>query len=102
MISESEKNTGISDFLIEVSEAVSFEILDHAYHQLSEDFKKIAQKDTKGLTTSFAKRYIILADQAKKILQEVNGNQPTIEERAVFGEMVALRDICFQRLKIKE
>ena len=90
---------GISDFLLQVTKAGTFEELESAFKKVSKDFDSIIKKDTKGRTKTFVLRYHDLSDTAKKILQrDSNGDTPTIEELAIFGEMVALRDICFQRL----
>lgn len=90
---------GISDFLLQVTKAGSFKELESAFQKVSTDFDSIIKKDTKGLTNTFVKRYHYLSNIAQEILQQnTNGETPTVDQLAIFGEMVALRDICFKRI----
>jgi len=42
----------------------------------------------------------ITKTDAKEILQEnVNGETPSAEQVAIFGEMVILRDLCLKRIE---
>ena len=98
---ESTKNPAISDFLIKVTEAESFSILEKAFKKVRQDFAIIREKDGNGHTKAYVKRFQSLEEAAEKILKRVQTEQePSIDERAVFGEMVALRDFCFRRLKL--
>ncbi len=98
MTIESEKNNGLSDFLLQVTQAGTFRDLASAYKIISKDFESIKKRDSKGRTQTFIKRYQELTEIAEEILNRTNGTSPSAQEVAIFGEMVALRDICLRRL----
>jgi len=94
-------SNGLSDFLLQVTEATSYKQLQRAYTRVSKDFDEIIKKDQKGRTTAFVQRYRILDDIAKEILKrDPNGNVPSVNDIAIIGEMVILRDVCLKRLEI--
>ena len=99
MTVETNENKGISDFLLEVTQAGSFKELEKAYQRVKKEFEDIVNQDSKGRTNAFVARFRELTKIAGDILKkEVNGNSPTEKHLAVFGEMVALRDACYRRL----
>ncbi len=99
MTIETNENKGLSDFLLQVTQAGSFEELEKAYHKVQKDFEDIINQDSKGRTSTFVNRFKELTKIASEILKnEENGNAPTEKQLAVFGEMVALRDVCYRRL----
>ena len=94
MINQKKSNL-ISDFMLEVTKANTFKDLEKSYKKIQKDFEKIIKSDCKGRTKTFIARYRELCDIADEILhKENNGNVPSINQVAVFGEMVALRDFC--------
>lgn len=100
MTMESEKSQIITDFLLEVTQAVSYQALAEAYQKVEKDFTKIAKQDNGDSITLFIKRYQALAKEARKILaKETNGTQPSVNQIAIFGEMVILRDFCLRRMR---
>ncbi|HUT81861.1 MAG TPA: hypothetical protein VMZ29_11715 [Candidatus Bathyarchaeia archaeon] len=93
-------NTPLSDFLLQVTQAATFKELESAYKRVTKEFDVIIKDDTKGRTKTFVTRYKELAELAKEILKkDPNGNIPSEKELAIFGEMVALRDVCIRRLQ---
>lgn len=99
MTIDAKENKGISDFLLEVTQAGSFKELEKAYQRVKKEFEDIISQDSKGRTRAFATRFNELTKVAGDILkEEANGNTPTEKQLAVFGEMVALRDACHRRL----
>lgn len=98
------KSKTLSELLIKVTHAKTFEILEEALEKIEEDFIVIHTHDTNGYTASYLERFLVLLKQAHQILLKIKDKKqkPSIKERAVFGEMVALRDFCFQRLNIKK
>ncbi|NHJ86936.1 MAG: hypothetical protein FK734_15845 [Asgard group archaeon] len=100
MTVDSLENKGISDFLLQVTQASSFSELAKAFKKLSTDFKTIEKQDSKGRTKTFLTRYKELESIAQEILdKDPNGNIPTEQQLAIFGEMVVLRDVCLRRMK---
>ena len=100
MTLESEKPQVITDFLLEVTQAVSYQTLAKAFQKVENDFENITMQDNSDSITLFVQRYQILAKEARKILaQETNGEQPHVDQIAIFGEMVILRDFCIRRMK---
>lgn len=98
MTIDSDKQGVLSNFLLEVTQAVSFKELAVAFKVVSSDFQKIIDHDENGKLNLFIERYNSLAEEANKILsEETNGNEPTAEEIAIFGEMIILRDFCLNR-----
>ncbi|MFW9922362.1 MAG: hypothetical protein ACFFDW_03635 [Candidatus Thorarchaeota archaeon] len=98
MTIDSDKQGVLSNFLLEVTQAVSFKELAVAFKVVSSDFQKIIEQDENGKLGLFIERYNSLADEATKILSvETNGHQPSAEEVAIFGEMIILRDFCLNR-----
>jgi len=94
------KNPQISDLLLEVTQANSFQELEKAYKQIAKDFATIKKMDEKGYTKTFVARYQELSQIAQELLKRNNnGTSPSVEELAIFGEMAALRDFCLQRLE---
>ncbi|MHA1212911.1 MAG: hypothetical protein ACTSSH_10665 [Candidatus Heimdallarchaeota archaeon] len=94
-------NTLLSDFLLQVTQAGTFEELESAYKRVSKDFDDIIKQDAKGRTKTFVSRYKELTEIANEILKrDPNGTIPTEQEIAIFGEMVALRDVCLRRIKV--
>ena len=98
MTIESDKNNGLSDFLLQVTQAGTFRDLESAYKIVSKDFEDIKERDSKGRTKTFMQRYQELSKIADEILNRTNGTIPSAQDVAIFGEMVVLRDICFRRL----
>jgi len=98
MTIESDKNNGLSDFLLQVTQAGTFRDLESAYKIVSKDFEDIKKRDSKGRAKTFVQRYQELSEIAEEILNRTNGTSPSAQEVAVFGEMVALRDICLRRI----
>ena len=99
MTIETNENKGLSDFLLQVTQAGSFKELEKAYQKVKKDFEDIINQDSKGRTSTFVNRFKELTKIASEILKkEENGNVPTEKQLAVFGEMVALRDVCYRRL----
>ena len=99
MTIKTDENKGISDFLLEVTQAGSFKELEKAYQRVNKEFEDIINQDSKGRTSIFVARFKELTKVASDILKkEINGKSPTEEQLAVFGEMVALRDACYRRL----
>ncbi len=100
MTLESEKPQIITDFLLEVTQAVSYQVLAKAFQKVENDFDKIAMQDDNDSISLFVKRYQSLAVEAREIFtEETNGGQPSENQIAIFGEMVILRDFCLKRLK---
>lgn len=100
MTMESEKPQVITDFLLEVTQAVSYKALAKAFQKVENDFEKITKQDNSNNIILFVNRYQALAKEARKILaQETNGIQPPVNQIAIFGEMVILRDFCLKRMK---
>ena len=98
---EPKKPARISEFLQEVSQAETFQELLSAFHRIKSDFKKIADKDPNGHTKTYLTRFQILEQKAEELLKQTDSQtKPSVEDRALFGEMVALRDFCFKRLKL--
>ena len=98
MTTESKKNNGLSDFLLQVTQAGTFRDLESAYKLVSKDFEEIKKRDSKGRTKTFIQRYHELSKIAEDILNRTNGTIPSAQDVAVFGEMVVLRDVCLRRL----
>ncbi|MBK5113984.1 MAG: hypothetical protein KGD59_09790 [Candidatus Heimdallarchaeota archaeon] len=98
MTIESDKNNGLSDFLLQVTQAGTFRDLASAYKIVSKDFEDIKKRDEKGRTKTFIQRYQELSEIADEILNKTNGRVPSAQDVAVFGEMVVLRDICLRRI----
>ncbi|NHJ33605.1 MAG: hypothetical protein FK732_12160 [Asgard group archaeon] len=98
MTIESEKNNGLSDFLLQVTQAGTFRDLESAYKIVSKDFEDIKKRDSKGRSKTFIERYQELSEIADEILNRTNGTVPSAQDVAVFGEMVVLRDICLRRI----
>ena len=98
MTIESNKNNGLSDFLLQVTQAGTFRDLESAYKIVSKDFEDIKKRDSKGRTKTFLQRYQELSEIADEILNRSNGIVPSAQDVAVFGEMVVLRDICLRRI----
>ncbi|MCK5157587.1 MAG: hypothetical protein KAR08_00395 [Candidatus Heimdallarchaeota archaeon] len=98
MTIESDKNNGLSDFLLQVTQAGTFRDLESAYKIVSKDFEDIKERDSKGRTRTFMQRYQELSKIADEILNRTNGTIPSAQDVAIFGEMVVLRDICLRRL----
>ncbi|MBD3189297.1 MAG: hypothetical protein GF308_01565 [Candidatus Heimdallarchaeota archaeon] len=98
------ESKAISELLIKVTHAKTFEILEETLEKIEEDFILIHSHDTNGYTASYLERFLVLLKQAHQILLRIDDKKqkPSIEERAVFGEMVALRDFCLQRLNIQK
>ncbi len=93
-------NTPLSDFLLQVTQAATFKELASAYKRVSKEFDTIIKEDTKGRTKTFVTRYKELVEIAEEILRkDPNGTIPNEKELAVFGEMVARRDVCLRRLQ---
>ncbi|NHK29835.1 MAG: hypothetical protein FK730_00690 [Asgard group archaeon] len=100
MTTKNEPN-GLSDFLLQVTQAKTFRQLQIAYTRVTKDFDEIINRDEKGRTTAFVQRYRILDDIAKEILKrDPNGIMPSEQDVAIIGEMVILRDVCLKRLEI--
>ncbi len=100
MTMKSEKQQVITDFLLEVTQAVSYQTLAKAFQKVDIDFEKITKQNNGDNIALFVKRYQVLADKAREILaQETNGEQPHVDQIAIFGEMVILRDFCLRRMK---
>lgn len=94
-----EEEHGLSEFLIQISKATSFRELEDAFKKTSEDFERIVAQDTKGNTSTFVKRFKALSQKATEILENGTQEQPSTDERAIFCEMIALRDFCFRLLE---
>ncbi len=100
MTLESEKPQVITDFLLEVTQAVSYQVLANAFQKVENDFENITMQDNSDSITLFVQRYQVLAKEARQILaQEANGEQPHVDQIAIFGEMVILRDFCIRRMR---
>lgn len=98
MTIETTNNKVVTDFLLEVSEASSYNSLMKAYKVISADFQAIIKNDTQDQFNKVIKRYLELEKEAKTILtNQANGNIPTADQRAIFGEMIILRDFCLNR-----
>ena len=94
------ENTLLSDFLLQVTQAATFQELASAYKRVNKDFDDIIKQDQKGRTKTFVSRYKELSEIAEEMLKrDPNGNIPSEQEIAIFGEMVALRDVCLRRIK---
>ncbi|MEA2071473.1 MAG: hypothetical protein U9O98_09305 [Asgard group archaeon] len=90
----------INKQLLQVSQAQSYRFLEQIMKTLDNDFSKIKKQDQKGITNRFYKRFLQLKKEAHRVIkQNVNGEIPPCNERALFGEMVLLRDICITRLE---
>jgi len=99
MTIESETHEVLNEFLLQVTQAVSFTELEKAYRVVVQDFNHIKKADEKESMSTFTNRYQDLIDEAKTILQSnANGEIPSAEQVAIFGEMVILRDLCLKRL----
>jgi len=100
MTIESETQEVLNEFLLQVTQAVSFKELDKAYRIIVQDFDQIKKADEKDSMRTFTNRYQDLINDAKTILQtNINGEIPTAEQVAIFGEMVILRDLCLKRIE---
>jgi len=100
MTIESETQEVLNEFLLQVTQAVSFQELEKAYRIVVQDFDQIKKADEKDSMRTFTNRYQDLIDEAKTILQKnANGEIPSAEQVAIFGEMVILRDLCLKRLE---
>jgi len=100
MTMDTEQPIVVTDFLLEVTQAVSYQELAKAYKRVEKDFEKIKKQDNIDCIAQFIRRYHALAEEATQILdQETNGNQPSVDQVAIFGEMVILRDFCFRRIQ---
>lgn len=100
MTVESETQEVLNEFLLQVTQAVSFKELEKAYQIVVQDFDQIKKADEKESMSTFTNRYQDLIDEAKTILQSnANGEIPSVEQVAIFGEMVILRDLCMKRLE---
>ena len=100
MTIESETQEVLNEFLLQVTQADSFKELKKAYQIVTKDFATIKNADEEESMKTFTSRYQNLIFKAKEILQEnVNGEIPSAEQVAIFGEMVILRDLCLKRLK---
>ena len=99
MTIESPNKQIITDFLLEVSQAITFQELAKAYKKISKDFEFLIEKDKQEKLTVFIERYNDLSEKAQQLLnKESNGKQPSEDQIAVFGEMIILRDFCYRRL----
>ncbi|MHA1308871.1 MAG: hypothetical protein ACTSO7_18415 [Candidatus Heimdallarchaeota archaeon] len=100
MTIESEIQEVLNEFLLQVTQAVSFKELEKAYRIVTKDFAVIKNADEDNSMKTFTSRYQNLIFEAKEILQEnINGETPSAEQVAIFGEMVILRDLCLKRLE---
>ncbi|MHA1367372.1 MAG: hypothetical protein ACTSXA_01590 [Candidatus Heimdallarchaeota archaeon] len=100
MTIESETQEVLNEFLLQVTQAVSFNELEKAYRVVVHDFDQIKKADEQDSMHTFTNRYQDLIDEAKTILKtNVNGEIPSAEQVAIFGEMVILRDLCLKRLE---
>ncbi|MHA1442818.1 MAG: hypothetical protein ACTSPK_13305 [Candidatus Heimdallarchaeota archaeon] len=100
MTIESETQEVLNEFLLQVTQAVSFNELEKAYRVVVRDFDQIKKADEQDSMRTFTNRYQDLIDEAKTILKtNVNGEIPSAEQVAIFGEMVILRDLCLKRLE---
>jgi hypothetical protein len=103
MAIQAENEQGLSEFLLNVSKAQNFLELKKALQLLQREFTELTQlakrrNEQKNIAT-FLQRYYELTNKAKEILNEHSSYQkPTIAERAVFGEMVALLDFSKKRI----
>ena len=98
MATESDKKY-ISDFLLQVSNALSFKELGIAYKIIRNDYEKILAHQQKNKISNYINRFDDLLLSADNLLKkETNGIEPTVEQIAVFGEMILLLEVCNQRL----
>ena len=101
MTVESPNKQILTDFLLEVSQAITFQELAKAYKKISKDFDILKEKDNQEKLTVFIERYDDLSKKAQQLLnKESNGEEPTEDQIAIFGEMIILRDFCYRRLHI--
>ncbi|MHA1503515.1 MAG: hypothetical protein ACTSSB_16925 [Candidatus Heimdallarchaeota archaeon] len=67
MTIESETQEVLNEFLLQVTQAVSFQELEKAYRIVVQDFDQIKKADEKDSMRTFTNRYQDLIDEAKTL-----------------------------------